>query len=61
MVALTNLNFIDTSLDTEAYTIYACGFYGCTVLTFPLHPSYPRLGGYNGDVQTDIVTLDFKN
>ena len=34
---------------------------GWTILSIFIHLRAPHLGGMNGDVQSDLATLDFKN
>ena len=48
----------------QSYKVFSTRAYeisGCTVLSTLLHSCAPHLGVINGDVQSDLSTLDFKN
>ena len=49
---------------TQAYKVFstcANDIPGWTILSRLLHSRAPHLGGINGDVQSDLATLAFKN
>ena len=48
----------------QAYNVFSTHAHEisvCTVLFRLLHSRAPQLWGMNGDVQSDLSTLDFKN
>ena len=51
-------------MEPQAYKIvstHAHEISGWSILSRLLHSRAPHLGGMNGDVQSDIATLDFRN
>ena len=63
-VEVTNYICMKNSLDTEYYKLisaYAHEFYGWIILYNIIHDCDPHLVNYNGGLQTNISTLDFKN
>ena len=64
LVAMTNNTCVKYSMAPQAYKIVSTHYHeisGWTILSRLLHSRAPRLGGMNGDVQSDLVTLDFRN
>ena len=63
MLYFTNGNYINTSLAPETYevvTTYSHKLFGWKLLPNVLHTCNPHIGGYNGGVHIDLVTMAFK-
>ena len=64
LVAITNDTCVKSSMAPQAYNFFrthAHEISGWAIFSILLHSHYPHLGGMNGDVQSDIATLAFKN
>ena len=64
LVAMTNNTCVKSSMKPQAYKIVSTHSHeisGWTILSRLLHSRAPHLGGMNGGVQSDLVTLDFRN
>ena len=64
LVAMTNDTCIKSPMAPQAYKIvstHAHEISGWTVLSRLLHSCAPHLGVMNGDVQSDLATLAFRN
>ena len=51
-------------MEPQAYKVVSTHSHeilGCTILSRLLHSCAPHIGGMNGDVQSDLATLAFKN
>ena len=63
-VAMTNATCVKSSMAHQAYKVASTrGHYisGYTILSRLLHSRAPHLGGINGGVKYDLVTLAFRN
>ena len=61
---MTNDTCVKPSMTPKAYKVvstHAHEISGWTILSRLLHSRGPHLGGINGDVQSDLATLAFKN
>ena len=61
---MTNYTCVKPSMAPQAYKVFSTHAHeisGWTILSRLLHSSAPHIGGMNGDVQSDIVTLSFNN
>ena len=64
LVAMTNDICVKYSMATQAYKVvntHIQEISGWTILSWLLHSCAPSFGGMNGDVQSDLATLAFKN
>ena len=61
---MTNDTCVKSSMahqDYKFFSTHAHEISGWTILSILLHSRAPHLGGTNGDVKSDLATLDFKN
>ena len=61
---MTNGTCVKSSLAPQAYKFFSTHAYETSVwiiLSRLLHLHAPHLGGMNGDIQSDLATLDFRN
>ena len=61
---MTNDTCVKSSLAPQAYKVvstHAHEISGFTILSRLLHSRAPRIGGINGNVQSDLATQPFKN
>ena len=64
LVTMTNNTCVKSSMAPQAYKLvstHAHDISGWTIFSRLLHSRAPQLGGMNGDVQSDLATLTFKN
>ena len=64
VVETTNDTCIKYSISPHVYKVfstYSHKISGWKILSRLLHSHAPHLGGVNGDVQSDLATLEFKN
>ena len=64
LVEMTNDTCVKSSMAPQSYKIVSTHTHdisGWTILYRLLHSCAPHLGGMNGDVQSDISTLAFRN
>ena len=63
-MALTNGKCVKYTMKTNAYKIvnnYAHEISGWNILSKLLHVRAPNIGGMNGDVHSELLTLAFNN
>ena len=61
---MANDTCVKSSMATKAYKVvstHAHEISGWKIISRLLHSRSPRIGGINGDVQSDLATLVFKN
>ena len=61
---MTNDTCVKSSMAPQAYKVFSTHAHeisGWTILSRLLHSRAPHLGGMNGDVQSDLATLAFRN
>ena len=61
---MTNDTRVKSSRETQVCKVVSTNTHeisGCTIIYRILHSSAPHLGGMNGDVQSDLAILAFKN
>ena len=64
LVEMTNETCVKSSMAPQSYKIvriHAHEISGWKILSRLLHSCAPHFGGMNGDVQSDLATLEFKN
>ena len=64
LVTMTNYTCVKLPMEPKTYKVVSTHDYeisGCTILYILLHSLAPHLGGMNGDVQSDLSDLAFKN
>ena len=64
LVPMTNDTCVKSSMATQSYKVVSTHYHeisGWTILSRLIHSRAPHLGGINGDVQSDIATLAFRN
>ena len=64
LVAMTNYTCVKYSMAPQAYKIVSTHAHetsGWIILSRLLHSCAPHIGGMNGDVQSDLATLAFRN
>ena len=64
LVAMTNNNCVKSSMepqDCKIFSTHAHEISGWIILSRLLHSRAPHLGVMNGDVQSDLATLAFRN
>ena len=64
VVVLTNDTYVKSSMAPQAYKAVKTHGHEISIwriISRPLHPHTPHLEGMNGDVQSDLATLTFKN
>ena len=61
---MTNGTCVKSSMTYQAYKVvstHSREISGRKIISIILHSRSPNLGGTNGDVQSDLFTLEFKN
>ena len=61
---MTNDTYVKYSMAPKAYKVvntYAHEISGWKIISRIIHSSAPHIGGVNGDVQSYLATLEFKN
>ena len=64
LVAMDNDTQVKLSMAPQAYNIFRINDHelsGWTILSRLLHSRAPNLGGMNGDVDSDLATLELNN
>ena len=64
LVKMTNDTFVKSSMSPQAYKVVGTHDHEIsrwTILSRLLHSHSPHFGGMNGDVESDLATLAFKN
>ena len=64
LVSMANYTCVKSSMARQAYKVvstYAHDISGWTIISILIHSRAPHLGGMNGDVQSDLANMTFKN
>ena len=63
LVTMTNDTCIKSSMSNQAYKVVGTHAHEISwkILYIIIHSCDPRIGGMNGNVQSDLATLSFKN
>ena len=64
LVAMTNYTCVKSSMEPQVYKVVSTSYHeisGWTILSRILHSHAPHIEGMNGDDQSNLTTLAFKN